>query len=132
MSLSTPLLSYLYSFDGVSNVMQIDDRRPGDNLPGGDERRNTQLFTYDDLYRLTGVQYSFNLPDEALRNNGHIDYRYDRIGNMISSTSDIGHKENGLSITDLGEMSYGGDLGAWGRAGRNASEAGPHGLIQLH
>ena len=40
----------------------ITDNRPGSAVPAGDKRRNTQLFQYDDLYRLTRVGYVFAVP----------------------------------------------------------------------
>ena len=60
-------------------------------VSAADKRRNTQTFTYDDLYRLTRVQY--NLPTPSPANGGEINYRYDRIGNMLAQTSDIAHVE---------------------------------------
>ena len=57
-----------------------------------------------------------------------IDYRYDRIGNMLRKESNIDHRENGLSVTHLGTMSYGAGLGPTGRKGRGDSRAGPHAL----
>lgn len=124
-----PLISFAYSFDGVSNITAIADGRPESVLPNGSVRRNTQTFQYDDLYRITGVQYSFNLPGEPAEDNGHIQYRYDRVGNMLAKTSDITHEEHGKSVTNLGDMSYGAASGAWNRVGRSPGDApGPHAL----
>ena len=117
---SNPMIAFDYDFDGVSNIRAIHDRRPGTVVPAGDKRRNTQLFQYDSQYRLTQVQYSFNLPGDPLRNDGFINYRYDPIGNMVSQTSDIDHQENGFSVTDLGTMFSGGALGTSNRIGRAA------------
>ena len=90
------------------------------------------MFQYDSLYRLTQVQYSFNLPGDPLRNDGYINYRYDPIGNMVSQTSDIDHQENGLSITDLGTMFSGGALGTSNRIGRAPNDPpGPHALTSI-
>ncbi|MBN2450038.1 MAG: VCBS repeat-containing protein [Lentisphaeria bacterium] len=134
----SPLIDYAYSFDGASNITRIDDLRPGEARPEGDPRRNTQVFQYDDLYRLTQVRYSFALPGQPDRSDGHIAYRYDRIGNMLAKTSDIVHADpgTGLSVTNLGTMSYGGAAGAWGRTaedGKGTKPAtppapGPHAL----
>src|SRR5262249_4883078 len=55
------------------------------------------------------VQY--NLPNPAAGNGGEINYRYDRLGNLLAQTSDINHVENGSSATDLGTMTYGGLAG---------------------
>ena len=136
-----PLISYKYGFDGVSNITSIEDRRPDTERPEGNKRRNTQIFAYDNLYRLLQVQYSLTLPGQDFRDDGSITYRYDRIGNMLAKDSDIDHRENGFSVTNLGTMSYGeennvgGDVpvgdsfGRFSRIGRNPGDApGPHAL----
>jgi YD repeat-containing protein len=131
-SLNNQLIHFAYSFDGVSNIKSISDLRPGSVIPVEDNRRNTQLFSYDDLYRLTRVQYSFNVPDTTPRNDGSIDYRYDRIGNMVSQTSDIKQFERAFSVTQLGTMSYGAGAGKSGRVGRAPSDPpGPHALTSV-
>lgn len=132
--LGTELLNFTYEFDGVSNIKAIRDQRPGSAVPGGDKRRNTQLFQYDDLYRITRAQYSFALPGEQPStlnpqpSTNHITYRYDRIGNMMNQASDIAHLDRGVSVTDLGNMSYGGASGRMSRIGRTTAEPGPHAL----
>ena len=126
------LINLEYDFDGVSNIRAIHDRRPGTAVPAGDPRRNTQIFQYDDLYRLTQVQYSFGLPGQPARNDGHIDYRYDRIGNMLKQISDIVHNEKGLPVANLGLMDSGGIAGRFGRMGRTATDPpGPHALTRI-
>ncbi|MCL4785201.1 MAG: VCBS repeat-containing protein [Verrucomicrobia bacterium] len=126
------LIDFAYTFDRVSNILRIDDQRPGSAVPEGDKRRNTQIFDYDNLYRLTRAQYSFNLPGQADRNDGSIVYRYDRIGNMMKQTSDITHVERGLSVTDLGQMDSGGTAGRHNRLGRPANaQPGPHALTRI-
>ncbi|HTL57157.1 MAG TPA: SpvB/TcaC N-terminal domain-containing protein [Candidatus Limnocylindrales bacterium] len=124
------LIHFAYNFDGVSNIRIIEDRRPGADVPAGDPRRNTQLFQYDDLYRLKQARYSFELPGQAKRNDGEINYRYDRIGNMLAQTSTLtNHLEKGLPVADLGEMDSGGTAGRWNRLGRGAADdPGPHAL----
>ncbi len=129
------LLHYDYTFDGASNILRIDDQRPGSVHPQGDPLRNTQIFDYDDLYRLTRVQYSFNLPGAGDANDGTIEYSYDRIGNMLSQTSGIEHRDErtNLSVTNLGSMTYGNETargpGRFGRVGRGpADPPGPHAL----
>lgn len=124
----TELIHFDYEFDGVSNIRAIRDRRPGSVVAGGDKRRNTQLFQYDDLYRITRAQYSFALPSAPDANNGVISYRYDRIGNMLRQESDIVHVDRGVSVTDLGAMNYGGAGGRRNRRGRTTAEPGPHAL----
>jgi RHS repeat-associated protein len=124
---TSPLISFGYSFDPVSNIKSISDLRPISIVLANDPRRNTQNFTYDDLYRLTRVQY--NLPNPASLNGGEINYRYDRIGNMLAQTSNIQHYQNGLSLTQLGDMAYGGAGGKSGRIGRGPNDPpGPHAL----
>jgi RHS repeat-associated protein len=125
------LLNFTYEFDGVSNIKAIRDQRPGAAVPGGDKRRNTQLFQYDDLYRITRAQYSFALPGAADASNGFITYRYDRIGNMLNQSSDIVHNDRGVSVTDLGTMNYGGTSGRQNRLGRTTAEPGPHALTAV-
>jgi len=126
-TLNAQLIQFSYTFDAVSNIKAIQDQRPTRDLSATDKRRNSQTFTYDDLYRLTRAQY--NLPAAASVNGGQINYRYDRIGNMLSQTSDIIHLEKGRSVTDLGDMSYGASAGARGRIGRQPNDpAGPHAL----
>ncbi|MDQ1257977.1 MAG: repeat-associated core domain protein, partial [Candidatus Hydrogenedentes bacterium] len=127
-----PILDYRYQFDAVSCLTRIDDLRPAEARPAGDPLRNTQQFSYDDVYRLTGVQYSFDPPGTDPGIDGQIAYRYDRIGNMLSATSDIAHVENGLSLTNLGAMGYGGSAGPSGRIGRSPSDPpGPHALTSV-
>jgi RHS repeat-associated protein len=130
--LSTELIHFTYDFDSANNLTNIQDRRPGSEVPAGDPRRNTQLFQYDNLYRLMRVQYSFNLPGESIRNDGEITYRYDRIGNMLAQTSTLDHQENGVPIAHLGTMESGGTLGRFNRVGRAATDPpGPHALSSI-
>lgn len=132
-TLDTRFISFGYEFDGVSNIKAITDLRPGSAVPAGDPRRNTQLFQYDDLYRITRAQYSFALPG-ATADNGVIHYRYDRIGNMLAQTSTFTNTNprNGLPIENLGNMLSGGSAGRANRQGRQASEPpGPHALTEL-
>lgn len=118
-----PMLDYSYSFDGTSNFTRIDDARTAAAIPSGDSRRNTQLFDYDDLYRLTRAQYSFAAPGEADRNDGSIDYRYDRIGNTLAQSSTFNE-------ANLDAMTYGGFAGRAGRIGRTNPSPGPHALTR--
>lgn len=122
---ATQLISFAYQFDAASNITRIDDNRPA--IPSTDPRKNTQLFSYDNLYRLTSVQY----PALLTGSPGSISYAYDRIGNMLSQSSNIAATENGLPLTNLGTMSYGGTAGPSGRIGRNANQPGPHALTAV-
>jgi YD repeat-containing protein len=129
-TLDTELIHFAYDLDAVSNIKAIHDRRAASAVPTTDKRRNTQTFAYDDLYRLTGVQY--NLPAPSPDNGGQINYRYDRLGNMLAQTSDITHTEKGFSVTDLGAMSYGGAAGRSNRVGRQPNDLpGPHALTSV-
>ena len=129
---STDLIHFGYDFDSANNITAIHDRRPASAVPGGDPRRNTQIFRYDDIYRLMRAQYSFNLPGAAPRNDGEINYRYDRIGNMLAQTSTIDQNEKGLPVANLGQMESGGTLGRWNRSGRSANDPpGPHALTSI-
>jgi len=101
-----PKIAYSYHFDNVSNIIKIIDHCSEQIKPVGDQLRNTQIFTYDDLYRINSVQYSHSLPGQNFQNNGEITYTYDPIGNMLSKTSDIHHEKNGKSITNIGVMKY--------------------------
>jgi RHS repeat-associated protein len=125
---NSQLIDFAYGFDGVSNIRSITDHRPTSAVPLGDPRRNTQVFAYDDLYRITRAAYNPIALDQSNATNS-IAYRYDRIGNMLVQNSDIVHVEKGLSVTDLGNMSYGGAAGRSGRIGRAATNPpGPHAL----
>jgi RHS repeat-associated protein len=126
------LLHFQYGFDPASNIKSIDDRRSTSLIPVGDQRRNTQTFEYDNLYRLTRVNYNPpNLTTTPTTN--FIAYRYDRIGNMLAQTSDIVHVEDGHSVTQPGVMTYGGGAaGRYNRSGRTeGSPPGPHALTAV-
>ena len=127
-SSGTPLIDFAYTLDGASNIERIDDQRPTSLIPASDPRRNTQVFQYDSLYRLTQAQYNPTLNSQQ----STINYKYDRIGNMLQQSSDITHMENGLPVVNLGQMDSGGSSGRWNRAGRApADPPGPHALSQI-
>lgn len=129
-----PLLDYVYRFDSMSNIERIEDLRNGVERDRNDPRRNGQVFEYDDLYRLSRVQHSFSLPGEPPRNDGMIDHRYDRIGNMLFRGQPPGEVANldspGVTPAAFpGEMSYGGGQGSSNRIGRGPSDGpGPSAL----
>ena len=127
------LIHFDYGFDSASNLKSIADRRPGAAVPAGDPRRNTQFFSYDDLYRITRVQYSFTIPGEAARNDGQIDYRYDRIGNMLAQTSTIEDQQQGLPVVNLGQMQSGRDADPSNSSedGQATDPPGPHALTRI-
>lgn len=125
------LVSYRYSFDPASNLQEIEDTRPESIIPDGDLRRNTQVFHYDSLYRLTGYQVSHAVPGMAKRDDGRIGYRYDRIGNLLAQQSSLQESERGWPINDLGSLHYGGELGSSNRVGRTTETAGPHALTRI-
>ncbi|MCG8333087.1 MAG: DUF2380 domain-containing protein [Proteobacteria bacterium] len=119
-------LNYLY--DRVGNITRITDAgnypvtNPGDPLAFRNTGINTQFFQYDDLNRLTrarGLAY------------GTIDFRYDRIGNMVFKQSPlVGDPEHvDDRLINLGTISYGGLAGTYGREGRHPGDApGPHAI----
>jgi RHS repeat-associated protein len=129
-TLNQQIIDFAYTFDGVSNIKAISDQRDTSILSASDPRRNNQTFAYDDLYRLTSVRY--NSPAPSSVNGGALNYRYDRIGNLLAQTSDIAQLEQGLPVTDLGTMGYGGAAGPANRLGRQpADPPGPHALSQI-
>jgi YD repeat-containing protein len=129
-TLNQQLINFGYDLDNVSNVRAIEDLRPESAVPANDPRRNTQRFQYDDLYRLTQVRY--NSPANSPSATNRIDYRYDRIGNMLAQVSDIADSDKGLPLANLGSMNYGGTAGRHGRNGRQPNDPpGPHALSQL-
>ena len=124
-TLNTQLVRFNYTFDGASNITAIDDQRALAAQPQAAARFNTQSFTYDSLYRLTRVDY----PGYQAAAPKFVQYRYDRIGNMLQQTSDIVQEENGLPVANLGTMTSGGAAGRSGRNGRTAGDPpGPHAL----
>ena len=122
----TALIDLEYQFDAVSNIEQITDRRSWKNQPQAAQRFNTQLFSYDNLYRLTSARYP------ALSGEGtpqEVAYRYDRIGNMVSQTSTISDLSDGRPLVDLGRMDSGGTAGRLNRGSRKSDDPpGPHAL----
>lgn len=120
-------LDYSYQLDDASNITRIEDRRSLAGQTDAAARQNTQSFLYDDLYRLTQSAW----PSARAGQPGQIDYKYDRIGNMLRQTSDLAHADRGKPVANLGLMTTGGNLGAWGRAGRGTSPAGPHALTTV-
>ena len=136
-TLGTNIVDYAYTYDAMSNILSIDDCREGAFASIGTDRTtptDTQLFTYDSLYRLT----RFRISDAATHtmNIGTIDYGWDLIGNMTSKTTPgsgaighIGHIEKGKSVVAIGAMMSGGTAGTKNRTGRRAGDApGPHAL----
>lgn len=123
------LINYVYAYDPVSNITRITDGRPLSIVADSSPRRNTQLFLYDELYRLTQVKFS-PLGDGAPA-LGQIDFAYDKIGNMISQTvpalGQLGHIAD--PTVNIGVMDVGGRLGTQNRTGRMPGDpAGPHAL----
>lgn len=107
-----PFFDYRYHYDGASNLLRIDDRRP-DAIQA---RRfgNSQRFTYDDLYRLTGATYD----------TGRLALTYDRIGNLTERRFVVATGGVVGTLTP-GTISHGGLAGAIGRIGRFGEAAGP-------
>lgn len=118
-----------YTYDNISNITQITDGRSNADLdtignelgisPAEARMFNaTQSFTYDALYRLTQAANSTVY--------GTIDYRYDRIGNMVSKNANLLILD---PLMDLGAMNSGGLAGTHNRIGRNPGDPpGPHAI----
>ncbi len=123
------LVDFTYGFDRASNITSVEDGRDlFDPVMSG--RSNSQSFDYDDLYRLTRVEYGNRdtMPGDA----DQVSYRYDRIGNMLEQTSTITALEDGRPVADLGELEFGGDLGRFQRGGREpGNPPGPHALTSI-
>ena len=122
----SPLISYSYQLDSVSNITKINDLRPRisalANIP---ERVNDQSFVYDDFYRLLQVRYGFKIGDDP----AIVSYRYDTIGNLLEQSSNIAQYEHNDVVVDLGKFEYLG--GHRGRAGRVPGDMpGPHALTR--
>jgi YD repeat-containing protein len=88
-SITNDLVDFGYEYDELSTVSAITDLRPSSVHSAGDPQRNTQVFEYDDLYRLTKAAYSFGVPGGTNVDGGFVSYRYDRIGNLLSQQSGI-------------------------------------------
>ncbi|HZM03086.1 MAG TPA: toxin TcdB middle/N-terminal domain-containing protein [Candidatus Saccharimonadales bacterium] len=128
------LIHYKYDFDPASNIRMIEDWRPTSSIAAGNLRRNTQIFNYDDLYRLNYVGYVFGGPGATNVDGGFVNYRYDRIGNMLTQSSSIGDLDplSGLPVANLGTMVSGGSAGTANRIGRSANgPPGPHALSSI-
>jgi len=126
-----PHFHHQYDYDAESNIRAIDDMRP--QVPTTDDRHDSRQFTYDSMYRLT--RYQLTDPGHTTV-RGILDFRYDRIGNMLYSSSPTNgapghlvHQDNGLSVVNIGSKSFGGGLGTSGRTARMPGQApGPGAL----
>lgn len=118
-----------YTYDAVSNITAITDKRGDETLDkigtelGIESERArkfnaTQSFLYDSLYRLNQAKNASVY--------GTIDYRYDRIGNMIGKSAELIDAD---PLMDLGTMSCGGSAGTANRLGREPGDPpGPHAI----
>ncbi len=64
-----------YGFDGVGNILKIDDGRAV-----APEKLQTQAFSYDDLYRLTRADVT----------GGNLSWAYDDVGNITQRANTLG------------------------------------------
>ena len=107
-----PFLDYRYRYDGASNVLAITDQRP--TAVRAQRFDNSQQFTYDDLYRLTGAVYD----------TGRLSLAYDRIGNLIERRF-VAVPGTAVGPPMPGRIRHGGSAGASDRIGRSADAPGP-------
>ena len=108
-----PFLDYRYRYDGASNVLGIEDRRP--SAIRAQRFDNSQEFTYDDLFRLKSAAYE----------TGHLSFAYDPIGNLTERRfiASVGAPVD--SPAAAGRIYHGGPAGSGGRIGRSGNEPGP-------
>ncbi len=123
----TDLINFEYTFDAVSNIKKISDLRKMSGIEDAAKRYNTQVFEYDDLYRITQAAY----PSKDGKKSDTVNYRYDRIGNMLSQVSSITEVTNGIPVANLGTMLSGGTQGSWNRQGGTKGQAGPHAVTSV-
>ena len=102
-----------YDYDNLNNIIKIDDERSVNGLKSA-----SQMFIYDDLYRLTQAKGAY----------GAINYAYNAIGNLTQkyspSAGQTGHIADPL--INLKKLTYGGDAaGAFNRIGKG-NKPGPH------
>ena len=66
------LEDFRYTFDGVSNITRLEDRRSFRSP--ADPRNNSRTYRYDDLYRLVRVDYAHIGSNSGPDMSRHIDY----------------------------------------------------------
>ena len=108
-----PLMDYRYRYDGASNVLAIDDRRPAAVRAARFD--NSQRFTYDNLHRMTGAAYT----------TGRLSLAYDPIGNLIHRRFAPADASASRGFGP-GRIRHGGSGGSSGRIGRPTAAPGPH------
>jgi RHS repeat-associated protein len=119
MQRTDAIQSLAYTLDGTGNIVAISDRRP---VPTNSPGNATQAFEYDNLYRITRAQGP---------GYGAIDYRYDRIGNMLRKASPAAPDPDHINdpLVNLGVMTSGGSAGTAGRGPRLPGDPpGPHAI----
>lgn len=126
-----PHMDYHYEYDAANNLTGVLDKRPETVHAAGTPLRNTHVAEYDDAYRMTSVDYSYSLPGETPVSAGKVQYRYDRLGNLISQVSDLPNAPGASSDPNLGTLAYGGSLGSSNRDGANEEVPGPHLLTSI-
>ncbi|MEM9387580.1 MAG: SpvB/TcaC N-terminal domain-containing protein [Pseudomonadota bacterium] len=126
---SLTLQDLSYDLDAVSNVRGITDLRSNAALDAigselglstevAREFDTTQTFEFDSLYRLTRAENPSVF--------GHLDYRYDQIGNLVLRDGEL---SDAAPFVAVGELAYGGAAGSSGRSGRSpGAPPGPHAL----
>jgi RHS repeat-associated protein len=117
------LIDEALAYDGDSNLVAVDDRRPAAARPLDSPRRRTARFGYDELHRLVEARYG------ERGGGGSIGYAYDALGNLLEQSTppagEPGHIAD--AAVHLGAVAYSGGRG--GRSGRRPGDRpGPHAM----
>ena len=102
-TLNQQLINFAYDFDGVSNIKSITDLRPGSAVPAGRPAPQHPALPIRRPLPPHPRPILLRPARRRWRNDGEINYRYDRIGNMLAQTSTLNHQENGLPVANLGD-----------------------------
>ncbi|WP_339734884.1 SpvB/TcaC N-terminal domain-containing protein [uncultured Gimesia sp.] len=113
-----------YTYDQVSNILRIDDLRPTSVVPFNDPRRNTQVFSLDDAYRLRSASYVTGPPDVDATTS--VAFKFDRIGNRLEKTASGVLPNDEHWKRGLGKASY---ATRSNQNGAVATQSGPHAML---
>ena len=129
------LLNHLnYELDGAFNVVRVTNKSAASDDQTASSLLDSQSFSYDDLYRLSSVEYaSPGSSSEARR--ARIDYRHDRIGNILAvSHSPETARGETVDFPGAGLLESGGaENGRWNRFPRAPDHPpGPHAVTAIY